>query len=112
MKPDRESGLAISNLPDPRIESCRYLAYGKTFDCSILRLETQDSLRTFSTGGDPLRKHQKNLDTHDTEQVFGRVDEQETGQFTRSAIQSDEAKNNQQICLSRPFDVTRQVLTG
>ncbi len=71
ISPIPESGQAVSNLPDPLAESCRYLAHGKTVDCSILRPEPQDSPRTVSTGGQPLQKHSKNPHPHDTNVAFG-----------------------------------------
>jgi len=69
--PDPELGQAISNLPDPRAESCRYLAPGKAIDCSILRPEAQDSPRTVSTRETPLRKISKYFDPSDTRLLIG-----------------------------------------
>src|SRR6267143_6261650 len=60
--PDPESEEAISNLQDPRAESCRYFAIGKTVDGSILRPELRDSPGSLSTGGTPLRKISKYSD--------------------------------------------------
>jgi hypothetical protein len=70
--PDPKSEEAISNLQDPRAESCRYSAIGKTVDGSILRPETRDSPGSFSTGGTPLQKMSKVVAPRDTKAVFGR----------------------------------------
>jgi hypothetical protein len=58
---DPESGQAISNLPDPHAESCRYFAPRKRVDRSILRHETQDPPVSISSGGTPSEKSQKQL---------------------------------------------------
>src|SRR5260370_41667606 len=73
ISPDPESEQVIPNLRDPRAESCRYFAIGKTVDRSILRPETRDSPGSLSTGGTPLRKTSKYSDPHDTKQLFGKV---------------------------------------
>ena len=70
--PDSESGQAISNLRDPRAESCRYFAVGKTVDRSILRYNWDESPGSASTGRTPLRKISKNSFPRDTKQLFGR----------------------------------------
>ena len=64
--PDPKSEEAISNLQDPRAESCRYLAIGKTVDGSILRPEPEYSPESASTGGPPLKKFSKIFDPRDT----------------------------------------------
>ena len=56
---DPESGQAISNLPDPHAESCRYFAPGKMLDRSILRPEPEDSRISVPTGGTPSEKNLK-----------------------------------------------------
>src|SRR5712692_4286288 len=73
ISPDPESEQAISNLPDPRAESCRYFARGKTVDYPTLSPKSRDSPGSLSTGGTPLRKISKYSDPHDTKQLFGRV---------------------------------------
>jgi hypothetical protein len=77
-KPDRrrirsnpESGQAIPNPPDPHAESCRYLAFGKTVDGSILRPQRQDSPRTVSNGEARLQKMSEYFDPCDAKRVFG-----------------------------------------
>jgi len=70
--PDSESEEAISNLRDPRAESCRYFAIGKTVDGSILRPEPEYLPGSASTGGTPLQKFSKIVDPRDTKPVFGR----------------------------------------
>jgi hypothetical protein len=64
--PDPESEEAISNLRDPRAESCRYFAIGNTVDGSILRPEPENSPGSFSTGGTPLQKFSKDFDPRDS----------------------------------------------
>src|SRR5712692_6081526 len=71
--PDLKSEEAISNLQDPRAESCRYFAIGKTVDGSILRPELRDSPGSFSTGGTPLQKISKIVDPRDTKAVLRRA---------------------------------------
>src|SRR5712664_963322 len=72
---DSESGEAISNLPDPHAESCRYLTPRKSPDCSILRPKSLDSAGSASTGRTPHRKISKNLDPRDTNQRNRRAGE-------------------------------------
>jgi hypothetical protein len=61
MRPDQKSGQAISNLPDPHAESCRYSASGKKANYPILRPEAQNSPRTASSGETLSKKSQKQL---------------------------------------------------
>ncbi|SRR5713101_3172222 len=70
--PDPKSEEAISNLQDPRAESCRYLAIGKTVDGSILRPEPEYSPESASTGGTPLQKMSKVVAPRDTKAVLTR----------------------------------------
>jgi hypothetical protein len=70
--PDPKSEEAISNLQDPRAESCRYFAIGKTVDSSILRPELRDSPGSLSTGGTPLQKMSKVVAPRNAKAVFRR----------------------------------------
>jgi hypothetical protein len=70
--PDPKSEEAISNLRDPRAESRRYFAIGKTVDGSILRPELRDSPGSFSTGRTLLQKISKVVAPRDTKAVLRR----------------------------------------